>query len=848
VAPEWDWHTWLILAGRGAGKALALDTPLPTPAGWTQMGQVAPGDNLFDEAGRICTVTAVFDVPSPRKSFRLTFSDGSQIDACADHLWVTWTHPDRKAFLRSIHETERHLPPRDWPVWKPVRVLGRGTVHKAEAVEKMRQLRALGFSDRKIARDIRVCRQSVAAHLSGKASWQGKRVAGEDAGPRVRSTERIVDTLRQGKRGDLNHSIPVTLPLDLPEVPLPVAPYTLGAWLGDGDSKAAVITTCDFDILKKIEADGYSVGKGKFGSSGRAGRFAIGAKEFVRAANTGRMASNGSLHSKLRELGVLRNKHVPARYLRASIEQRLELLRGLMDTDGSAAASNVEFVTTRKALADGVAELARSLGQKPIKSPGMAKLQGRSISEKWRITWRPTLEVFSLSRKLRQIRLGAAAQMHRNHHRMIVSAVTIESKPMRCITVNSHYNLFLAGEAMIPTHNTRCGAEWVRRCVCGPTPLGGGSYARIALVAETAADARDVIVEGPSGLLAIHPPGFSPKFEQSKRRLTWPNGAVAMIYNATEPDQLRGPQHEAAWCDELAKWRYAQETWDMLQFGLRLGAHPRQVITTTPRPIPLIRDFLAREGQGVAITRGSTYDNRANLAASFFKTIVKRYEATRLGRQELNAEILDDMPGALWTRAMLDASRVASAALPQMQRIVIGVDPAAKASARGDKTSETGIVVAGLGEDGQGYVLDDLSCRLSPAGWARKVAAAFDRYSANAIVVEINQGGAMVETVLRAERAGLPLRQVRASHGKTARAEPIAALYEQGRVSHAGAFAALEDQMVLFTPFGIEGDGAADRVDALVWALSDLFPRMVKPPADVSWEDERGGGAGSWLL
>ncbi len=286
----------------------------------------------------------------------------------------------------------------------------------------------------------------------------------------------------------------------------------------------------------------------------------------------------------------------------------------------------------------------------------------------------------------------------------------------------------------------------------------------------------------------------------------------------------------------------------MLQFGLRLGEHPRQVITTMPRPIPLIRDFLAREGQGVAVTRGSTHGNRANLALSFFKTIVKRYEGTRLGRQELDAEILDDIPGALWTRSMLDTARVPSAGLPQMQRIVVGVDPAAKASERWDKTSETGIVVAGLGEDGRGYVLDDLSCRLSPGGWARKIAAAFDNFSADAIVVEINQGGAMVETVLRAERPGLPLRQVRASRGKTVRAEPIAALYEQGRVSHAGAFAALEDQMVLFTPFGIEGDGAADRVDALVWAMADLFPRMVKPLAVADWRDERGGGSkAGWL-
>jgi phage terminase large subunit-like protein len=406
--------------------------------------------------------------------------------------------------------------------------------------------------------------------------------------------------------------------------------------------------------------------------------------------------------------------------------------------------------------------------------------------------------------------------------------------------------LILAGRG---AGKTRTGAEWVRACACGATPLGPSRYRHIALVAETAADARDVIVEGPSGLLSIHPPAFRPKFEPSKRRLTWPNGAVATLYNATEPDQLRGPQHDAAWCDELAKWRYARETWDMLQFGLRLGHAPRQVITTTPRPIPIIRELIARSGKDVTLTRGATYDNRANLAPAFFETIVKHYEGTRLGRQELNAEIVDDIDGALWTRALLDQSRVAGGlSLPPMRRVVVGVDPAAKASAEGDRTSETGIVVAGLGEDGRGYILDDLSCRLSPRGWACKAIAAYDRYEADALVVEINQGGAMVETVLRSERAGLPIRQVRASRGKTVRAEPIAALYEQGRVSHAGAFSALEDQMAMFTPFGIEGGGAADRVDALVWAVSDLFPRMIKPPTDVTWEDDRGGGAGSWML
>ena len=410
-----------------------------------------------------------------------------------------------------------------------------------------------------------------------------------------------------------------------------------------------------------------------------------------------------------------------------------------------------------------------------------------------------------------------------------------------------HIWLILAGRG---AGKTRSGAEWVRSTVCGSTPLAAGQYKRFAIIAETAADARDVIVEGDSGILAVHPPAFRPKFERTKRRLTWPNGAVATMYNATEPDQLRGPQHDAAWCDELAKWRYAQETWDMLQFGLRLGDNPRQIVTTTPRPIPILKDMLAREGREVFVTRGRTADNSANLAPGFMDAINARYAGTRLGRQELNAEMLDDVPGALWTRAMLDEHRIRPDDLPDMARVVVGVDPAAKPSKDGDRTSETGIVVAGLGVDGNGYVLDDLSCRLSPVGWARRAVEAFHRHSADAIVVEINQGGAMVEAVFRAEWPACPLRQVRASRGKTVRAEPIASLYEQGRVRHVGSLATLEDQMVLFTPFGIEGDGAADRVDAMVWALTELFPRMTKREDGVDWKDVFGGhgqGGGGWL-
>lgn len=402
--------------------------------------------------------------------------------------------------------------------------------------------------------------------------------------------------------------------------------------------------------------------------------------------------------------------------------------------------------------------------------------------------------------------------------------------------------LILAGRGF---GKTRTGAEWVRSMVTGDTPLARGKHSRIALVAETAADARDVMVEGESGLLGVHPKSFRPMYEPSKRRVTWPNGAVATLYNATEPDQLRGPQHDLAWCDELAKWRYAQETWDMLQFGLRLGDDPRQAITTTPRPIPLIKKLMA--DPRTVTTRGSTFDNIGNLASSFVTQIKSKYEGTRLGRQELEAEVLDDVPGALWTREMLDKTRRKRGdKLPDMQRVVVAIDPAGKSqeTAMSEGTAETGIIVAGLGVDGRGYVLDDLSCSLSPNGWARRAVSGYDMYRADRIVIETNQGGDMVRQTIESVRQGISIAEVHASRGKVTRAEPIGALYEQGRVSHVGAFAELEDQMVLFTPLGIMGETTGDRTDALVWAMTELFPSMINK-VEIKFDDV--GTGGSWL-
>jgi len=377
--------------------------------------------------------------------------------------------------------------------------------------------------------------------------------------------------------------------------------------------------------------------------------------------------------------------------------------------------------------------------------------------------------------------------------------------------------LVLAGRGF---GKTRCGAEWVRDEVTSKRA------SRIALIAETQKDLEEVMCFGNSGIYSVFPPHQKPKITKKPIRVEFHTGAIAYGYNATEPDQLRGPQFDRAWCDEFAKWRYSRETWDQLQFGMRLGEHPRQIITTTPRPIPVLKEILA--APTTVVTRGVTLENEANLAAPFIKYITEKYAGTRLGRQELSAEILDDVPDALWTRMALDRDRRHPDQVPILKRVVVAIDPAAKKNDMPEDGAATGIVVAGVGEDNRGYVLDDATCRESPNGWARMAVACFDRHQGDCIVGEINNGGDMVAATVRAVRPTVPFKEVHASKGKWTRAEPVAALYEQGRISHVGTFAALEDEMVNFGPNGMVGEMSPDRVDALVWALTELFPVITK--------------------
>ncbi len=378
---------------------------------------------------------------------------------------------------------------------------------------------------------------------------------------------------------------------------------------------------------------------------------------------------------------------------------------------------------------------------------------------------------------------------------------------------------------------TRAGAEWVRAVACGresllargdaPSPSrpprAKGEPARIALVGKTLGDVRSVMVEGVSGLLAIHPPHERPLFEPSKLRLTWPSGAVAEMFSADEAERLRGPQFTAAWCDELAKWRGAERAWDMLQFALRLGDLPRVAVTTTPRAMPLLKKMMA--DPATVTVKLATADNADNLAPTFLAEMTRRYAGSEIGRQELLGEFVENSGGGLWRRHWIEETRVARA--PEMRRIVVALDPPVTATARSDAC---GIIVAGLGVDGRGYVLDDRTVRGRTVDvWAQAVLAAYHDYAADRIIAEVNQGGDLVIEVLRQFEKNVPVAKVRATRGKWVRAEPVAALYAEGRVAHVGRFEALEDQMSLFGADGTVAGASPDRVDALVWALTELM-------------------------
>lgn len=629
------------------------------------------------------------------------------------------------------------------------------------------------------------------------------------AAPRVRSTGEIVSSLKYGKRGDANHSIPVCSPLVTERADLAVDPYILGLWLGDGSTNGAAITTADESVLIPIREAGYNVVLRK--------------NIHVRTPTYG---IPGGFLLQLRALGVLGNKHIPTQYLRASEDQRLSLLQGLMDSDGYAGPSNVEFCSTNHGLAGGVIELARSLGQKPRLCCGMATLNGRVISEKFRVHWRPTIHVFKLKRK-RDAVAPLGNQAERNNHRMIVAATEVPIQPMRCLEVNSKSHLFLASRAMIPTHNTSTAAEETAyRAYSTPKQ-------RIAVVGPTFSDARDTCVEGEHGLLHCIPPALIQDWNRSIGELVLTNDSRIKLFTADKPGRLRGPQHHFAWCDEIAQFRYldkpTENPWDNLMLGLRLGQNAQCIVTSTPKPLKKLKQILA--DPGTVITRGSTYENLDNLAPSF-REFVLQYEGTSMARQELYGDLLDEMPGALWTRELIERSRVQTA--PEFRAVVIAVDPS---TTDGDGADEAGLIAAGVANiNGQDhcYPFADSSGVMKPHRWGNIARQMFEQHQATSIIAEANQGGQMVRDTINFGGRRYPVVLIHAKAGKQARAEPVQMRYAQGLVHHVGALPLLENQMCTWNPS--DGSGSPDRLDALVYAVTHLIIRkfegqIVDPPS-----------------
>jgi len=755
-APSGNWSVWLILSGRGFGKALSNDTPIPTPSGFTQMGDLQVGDQVLDQAGQSTQVVGVYP-QGARKMLKITFDDQSSIVADTDHLWTVFTAQGKK---QSKYASQHDVRDRDTNWWE--------SKHSQTITSS------------------NLC---------------------------------------------IGDSVPIQPGLSLPDADLPIDPYTLGAWLGDGDSRYPSIYGIDDEIFEHI-ANAYVIEENKRDPRSpklRSVRFGFEAPSRNRDGYG--MSSNG-MSRTLRNLNLIKNKHIPAIYFRGSHEQRLELLRGLMDTDGTISKNGlnagVGFVS--KQLRDDVSHLLSTLGIKHNRLETLKGVAKRPETRKpfYSVSFRPTLEVnpFALKRKANRVIPMPRAQATKKYWRRIIQIENAGTQEATCISVNSTSKLFLAGKDYVSTHNTRAGSEWVRDKA---TKFPG---CRIHLLGRTSADVRDVMVGGDSGIMAVCPDGEKPEYFPSKRMLKWPNGSTALMFSATEPDQLRGPQADFTWADEVAAFPHIPDAsgltaWDNARIANRLGEMPQLIATTTPKRVPVIKDLLALSGgvdSSVVVTRGSTKDNKGNLSGAYLDVIYGVYAGSHLASQELEGILTDEVDGALWSDDMLNAAR-ALTALPPLPLRIIAVDPSVSATPK----DECGIVVVGATAEKKlhhrhAYVLEDATVHGSPEVWARAVVETARKWKCP-VVAEGNQGGDLVRMAIHSIDPSIIVFQVTARQNKQLRAEPVVAVYEQKRVHHVGYLPTLEAQQTSWVP--AESKKSPDRVDAVVYGIQAL---LIKPP------------------
>lgn len=747
--PKGSWRYHLFLGGRGAGKMLDLSTEVPTPFGWTTIGQLQVGDQLFDEQGQVCQVTDLHPIDFQPESYRIHFDDGTTVNACADHLWKTWDKKARKSYQRSK---------------KP-------SIH-----------------------------------------------------PQVRTTKEIYLTQRTNtSKKEANHSIPLTKPVQYSKKELLIDPYVLGVWLGDGNSNTGVITTADLDVCKFIHQAGYSMNV---------------IPSTIRKDNKSCSFRIHGLHQQLKELNLLNNKHIPSQYLQGSVTQRMSLLQGLMDSDGTSGRYQ-EFYNTNKKLAFQTFELIKSLGIKANISEGDATLYGRVISKKYRIYFNTQKPVFKLKRKLNLINLNKG-HLTRTTHRFITKVEKIEPIPMRCISVSSPSKLFLITKSFIPTHNTFSGISWLVSKInkgAKSTAIYGTDYNSIA----------NQLVP----LFLSHyehlPKDQQPVYNAQKQVITLTDTSKSKSYPAyrkvylySSEKVVRGPNIDYLFVDEIVAhcgggpnmWDKIYENFQILDLAVRSTRikNPQIFIASTPAPMPFFLDFIKNVENNnplYSIQKANTFEN-IYLTEASKAAFLSRYDGTRLGRQELYAEILVDVDGALWKNTTIEQNRISP---PEYQekinnhelypvRRVLALDPSVSESNTAD---ETGLVIAELGSDGKAYVIQDLTAQMTPNEWVNKCVNEYHNHEIDCLIYEKNQGGLLIERAIRSHPRGrtINLKPIHAKRGKLLRAEPVAALYEQGKVKHIGTFKNLEYQMTTFD--GSPSKKSPGSLDAAVYAITELL-------------------------
>ncbi len=776
---------WLVLymAGRGAGKALWNEELIPTPAGWKCMGDLVEGDEVFDHAGNPTSVRGVFPQGEVECS-RVSFTDGTSIVASNDHLWTVFRKKNHNWYTNQ-HDTRDFDP--HWWAW----------TRSQESVHPYTR--------------------------NGKTvSRRNSQVITNAGAETVPTTELIAGHTR----------IPVAGALKLSHVDLPIDPYVFGAWLGDGTTGSGHMCAGAADapwMMEQFALRGYTADAVKIGSSGVV------------------LWKSNRLHEELKAVGLSSGrkrpkKAVPAVFLRSSYGQRLDFIRGLMDTDGgvsrdgkSAEAGFINFD-----IASALEESLRSIGYiTRMKVKQLKKTTLRDERPFFRVQIRPSTRQnpFCMPRKASLVSETPRSQSARKSMRMITSIESVGKKPATCITVSAESALFLAGRSMVPTHNSRTGAHWVIEKAKVPGT-------RIALLGRTVADVRDVMVSGESGVLSVSSDDFMPDYMPSVRRLVWPNGSSATTYTSEASNQLRGPQQHFAWADELAAFKQVPDAsgltaWDNLQISTRLGEHPQILATTTPKRTPAMKELLKMavdDPERIEVITGSTLDNKANLSESYIRQIYDMYSGTSLERQELFGEMINAVEGALWLEGDIQQRFLPhdykTACVP-----IIAVDPAV--TSHGDMTGISVMLTTTEYDLNKRHVwvVEDLTVQGPPELWSKIVADAYRRWGMGSkhrpiVVAEGNQGYEMIRTILMQEDPTMALVIISAKLNKQLRAQPVSFAYKRGRVFHTKTHDELEQEMFDWEP---TARWSPNRMDAMVHGVTSAIidPRPLRAYAPI---------------